>query len=982
MIDERTLLASEKEEGECTCHRGLKSELKSVDLGGESNEIDRACTYYPRQVLDIHRDDSIIEEDVCTSGTEEENEECLDDLNEEDHYSNADQDNDFITNARSQLSDRKKNKRSSDIEGGDKIEEKTDATSESIIPEIEDTDAFIEDLKWKTLPSKVELIAERDQLKRRMADLIANREQLIVRKNELRQLEIERDLDLVKKSKMKISFKSIFGDNKGDGDDVVTSDNDGDEYDCEWVNLNEPKTDKLIRPRLSSCFDNNHDDPDNVDDIIDGDGNVDGNGNGDISKANEINVQENKCVKDITDIVESTSETVWDSTSDSTSVSVTDDNKNCDVNSNTNSVSDSNVNDYGDSNGDKYNDIDIDQNKAHNTLKSLNPNNNNKNTGRSLRSLGLVYECGQRAIGVARAGYHALFKVQLDLSKAVSKSHSKSIRTSIRNKLHDSSTYPTSRPIPIPSNVETTTFVLSTPYQSVSFAVHYITTSDRLFSTTQYHPQTYIHSSLFRNQNPPNTHTQKSKNSSSSRKNRDATKAADKPPNKSKTPKKTPYRNSQFSDNTENIEATETAAVIDIVDTVKPDSKKISAEKKKANKKERLELQLQHELQVERELKEFNSAPPYFLMGGNKFTSVEVQTTLAPGVLLESWRNLAAQITQEKMDNAARRGSKGVKGGKGGKDSRRRKGGKGERKGERGSIDGGEYVVGDEIVLGGGMSRHDIKRIVMEEESAVNSGSEVRVAVSSKKYSVHVNNALPSYTPTAMPSFPLSSRLSSTSYSSRTDKSNYDSDDDDDDEEELERERRRELDAKSKVHDPGLSWTTTITPLSLCNIFDKKNTEKSLKKPYPSALLPMLSFFHPYSNVSQESDLIDPRTGHGYNEIVDAVLPDSFPVKNYYEALAFNNNYLLFACKKRLLQQMPLTATLRKNGKNELLSLIRAFTNYLFIGETSKAHIVLEQLKVKWSEVRTIIMMITIMISIQAFIFFTYLSIFTYTLVN
>ena len=41
--------------------------------------------------------------------------------------------------------------------------------------------------------------------------------------------------------------------------------------------------------------------------------------------------------------------------------------------------------------------------------------------GRPLRSLGLVYECGQRAIGVARAGYNSFFHINLNLIDVPSK---------------------------------------------------------------------------------------------------------------------------------------------------------------------------------------------------------------------------------------------------------------------------------------------------------------------------------------------------------------------------------------------------------------------------------------------------------------------------------------------------------------------------------------------------------------------------------
>ena len=56
-------------------------------------------------------------------------------------------------------------------------------------------------------------------------------------------------------------------------------------------------------------------------------------------------------------------------------------------------------------------------------------------TGRPLRSLGLVYECGQRAIGVARAGYNSFFHINLNLldvplKKSPSQSPSSSSSTS------------------------------------------------------------------------------------------------------------------------------------------------------------------------------------------------------------------------------------------------------------------------------------------------------------------------------------------------------------------------------------------------------------------------------------------------------------------------------------------------------------------------------------------------------------------------
>ena len=92
--------------------------------------------------------------------------------------------------------------------------------------------------------------------------------------------------------------------------------------------------------------------------------------------------------------------------------------------------------------------------------------------GRPLRSLGLVYECGQRAIGAARAGYNSLFHITLDLNDVPSSSSSSASSSSLPS---TSISPPTS-----------TSVHLSTPFQSIILNLYYIPTKDKLSSYTIY----------------------------------------------------------------------------------------------------------------------------------------------------------------------------------------------------------------------------------------------------------------------------------------------------------------------------------------------------------------------------------------------------------------------------------------------------------------------------------------------------------------
>ena len=76
-------------------------------------------------------------------------------------------------------------------------------------------------------------------------------------------------------------------------------------------------------------------------------------------------------------------------------------------NNNNNNNGNSNNND---NNGN--NDNDTNGSKKNNRAESY-VNNQSTTPGRPLRSLGLMYQCGQRAIGVARAGYNSLFRIHL-----------------------------------------------------------------------------------------------------------------------------------------------------------------------------------------------------------------------------------------------------------------------------------------------------------------------------------------------------------------------------------------------------------------------------------------------------------------------------------------------------------------------------------------------------------------------------------------
>lgn len=85
--------------------------------------------------------------------------------------------------------------------------------------------------------------------------------------------------------------------------------------------------------------------------------------------------------------------------------------------------------------------------------------------GRPLRSLGLLYQCGKMAIGVAQAGYNTLFRIHLNSLLSLSDNSTESP--------------PNSGLLP-----DVATVKLSTPYRDITVALHYRMCLDKLKSQT------------------------------------------------------------------------------------------------------------------------------------------------------------------------------------------------------------------------------------------------------------------------------------------------------------------------------------------------------------------------------------------------------------------------------------------------------------------------------------------------------------------